>query len=69
MPFVVLQYLSGLRIPCEQGQRLFAALWRSRTATELVQFAGGPYSFAETGPLADRVARLRIIIEWFSRWL
>lgn len=68
-PFLVMQYLSDLRIPCEQGHRLFAALWRAGTPTELVQFAGGPHSFAETGLSLDRAARLGIIIDWFDRWL
>jgi dipeptidyl aminopeptidase/acylaminoacyl peptidase len=69
MPFLVMQYLADLRIPREQGHQMFAALKRHGTPTELVEFQGGPHSFAETGPLPDRVARLHIIIEWFDRWL
>lgn len=69
MPFLVMQYLADLRIPREQGHQMFAALKRRGTPTELVEFQGGPHSFAETGPLPDRVARLHIIIDWFDRWL
>lgn len=69
IPFMVMQYLSDLRIPFCQGRQLFATLSRLGVPTELVEFDGGPHSFAETGPADDRVARLEISIEWFRRWL
>jgi dipeptidyl aminopeptidase/acylaminoacyl peptidase len=69
VPFLVMNYRSDLRIPLEQGQRMYAALFRSGNSTQFVLFDGGPHTFAETGPPADRIARLRIIIEWFERWL
>lgn len=69
VPFMVMHYLSDLRVPTEQAQRYFSALLRSGAPTELVQFDGGPHGFAEVGPPADRVARLEAIVEWFRRWL
>lgn len=69
IPFMVMQYLSDLRIPYEQGHQFFATLFRSGAPTELVQFDGGPHNFADTGPPDDRVARLEIILEWFAKWL
>ncbi|HEY1798330.1 MAG TPA: alpha/beta fold hydrolase [Stellaceae bacterium] len=68
-PFMVMQYLSDLRIPFSQGRQLFATLLQSGVPTELVEFDGGPHSFAETGPPDERVARLEILIEWFGKWL
>jgi dipeptidyl aminopeptidase/acylaminoacyl peptidase len=69
IPTMIMHWEGDLRVPFEQAQRLFAALSPRGLPVELVVFPGGTHNASRSGPPAQRIARFRIILDWFGRHL
>ena len=68
-PTLILHSEEDWRCPIEQAEQLFALLRRRGTPCELVRFPGENHELSRSGRPSLRVARLRIVHEWWRRWL
>lgn len=69
IPTMVVHSENDWRCPVEQGQRLYVALKRQGTPTELLLFPGEGHELTRSGLPSHRVARFDAVLEWFARWV
>jgi dipeptidyl aminopeptidase/acylaminoacyl peptidase len=68
-PTLVMHAEEDDRCGLEQARELFAALRARDVPSELVVFPGECHDLPRTGRPDRRIARLRLIVRWFDRWL
>ena len=68
-PLMILQGMEDHRTPRDQGERLYIALRRLKHDVEMVLFPGASHGLSRGGDPAQRVERLRVIVDWFDRKL
>ncbi len=68
-PMLILQGLDDLRTPANQGEALYIALRTLGKEAEMVLFPGANHDLSRNGPPEQRIERLRVIIDWFERYL
>ncbi len=68
-PTLVIHAEEDLRCPVEQGEQLFALLWRRGVATELLRFPGEGHELSRSGSPRHREERFAAILEWHGRHL
>ncbi len=68
-PTMVIHSDMDLRCPIDQGEQLYAALFRVGVPCEMVRFPGESHELSRGGKPWHRVFRLNKIVEWFERWL
>lgn len=69
IPTLVVHSENDWRCPLEQAQRLYVALKRQGTPTELLLFPGEGHELTRSGLPSHRVARFEAVLEWFARWV
>ncbi len=69
IPVLICHSEQDLRCPVEQAYRLYAALRRQGTPTELLVFPGESHELSRSGRPRHRVQRLEAVLEWWSRHL
>lgn len=69
IPFAVVHSEFDWRCPVEQAQRLFVALKRAGTETELLLFPGEGHELSRSGRPRHRVRRFEAVLDWWSRHL
>ena len=68
-PVILVHSEQDLRCQLEQAQRLFVALRRQGTPTELLVFPGASHELSRSGRPRHRVQRLEAALEWWGRHL
>jgi len=69
IPFAIAHSEQDWRCPIEQAQRLFVALKRAGTETEMLIFPGEGHELSRSGKPRHRVQRFEAILGWWSRHL
>jgi dipeptidyl aminopeptidase/acylaminoacyl peptidase len=69
IPTFIVHSEQDWRCPVEQAQRLYVALKKQGTPTELLLFPGEGHELSRSGLPSHRVARFEAVLEWFARWL
>ena len=65
-PVLVIHGENDYRVPIEQGEQLFAALYFQGKPTRLARFPGEHHGLARGGHPAHRIERLNLMREWFA---
>jgi dipeptidyl aminopeptidase/acylaminoacyl peptidase len=68
-PTLVLHNQQDLRCPIEQGEQVYVALKTLGVESEMVVFPDEPHGLSRTGRTDRRIARLKHIRRWFTRYL
>lgn len=68
-PVLLLHSDQDRHAPIEQARRMFTELKLRDKSVELVIFPGGNHELSRTGPVRQRLARFRVILEWWQRVL
>jgi dipeptidyl aminopeptidase/acylaminoacyl peptidase len=68
-PFLIIHSEQDWRCPVEQAQRLYVALRRHGTPTELLLFPGEGHELSRSGLPSHRLARFEAILDWWRRHL
>jgi dipeptidyl aminopeptidase/acylaminoacyl peptidase len=69
IPFAVVHSEQDWRCPLEQAQRLFVALKRNGTPTELLLFPGEGHELTRSGRPRHRRQRFDAVLDWWHRHL
>ena len=69
IPFAVVHSEQDWRCPLEQAQRLFVALKRNGTPTELLLFPGEGHELTRSGRPRHRRQRFDAVLDWWDRHL
>ncbi|QWF77229.1 S9 family peptidase [Amycolatopsis sp. CA-230715] len=69
IPFAVVHLELDWRCPVEQAQRMFVALKRAGTETELLLFPGEGHELSRSGSPRHRLQRFEAVLDWWSRHL
>jgi dipeptidyl aminopeptidase/acylaminoacyl peptidase len=69
IPVLIIHSEQDWRCPVEQAQRLYVALRRRGTPTEMLLFPGEGHEMSRSGLPSHRVARFEAILDWWSRYL
>jgi dipeptidyl aminopeptidase/acylaminoacyl peptidase len=69
IPTFIVHSEQDWRCPVEQAQRLYVALKKQGTPTEMLLFPGEGHELSRSGLPSHRVARFEAVLEWFARWL
>jgi dipeptidyl aminopeptidase/acylaminoacyl peptidase len=69
IPFAVVHSENDWRCPLEQAQRMFVALRRNGTPTELLLFPGEGHELTRSGQPRHRRERFDAVLDWWSRYL
>lgn len=67
IPMLIIHSEQDWRCPIEQAQRLYVALRRAGTPTEMLLFPGEGHEMSRSGLPSHRLARFAAIVEWFDR--
>lgn len=68
-PLLLLHQEDDHRCPVGQAEELFTALRVLKRDVELVRFAGESHGMSRSGRPHNRIARLRLLLDWFGRKL
>jgi dipeptidyl aminopeptidase/acylaminoacyl peptidase len=68
-PLLIIHSEDDLRCPMEQAEQLFVALKRLRRTVRFVRFPDEDHDLSRTGRPRHRLARFRIILDWFGEHL
>ncbi|MDR7543714.1 MAG: S9 family peptidase [Armatimonadota bacterium] len=68
-PLLILHAEEDYRVPVDQAEQLFAALRWLRREVEFVRFVGEDHLYHQRGRPANRIDRVRRILDWFQRHL
>ena len=68
-PTLIVHSEEDWRCPIEQGEQWFVSLRRLGVPCEFVRFPGENHELTRTGRPSLRIARLRIVHEWFAKYL
>lgn len=66
---LILQGLADHRTPTDQGERMFQHLRALGKPAELVLFPGASHDLSRNGTPRQRIERLRVLHDYFSREL
>lgn len=69
IPTLIIHSEHDWRCPVEQAQRLYVALKRQGTPTELLLFPGEGHELSRSGRPSHRIARFSAVLDWWSRHL
>ncbi|ASR37146.1 dipeptidyl aminopeptidase [Prauserella marina] len=69
IPFAVVHSEQDWRCPLEQAQRMFVALKKNGTETELLLFPGEGHELSRSGKPRHRVQRFEAVLDWWRRHL
>jgi dipeptidyl aminopeptidase/acylaminoacyl peptidase len=69
IPMLIIHSEQDWRCPIEQAQRLYTALRRNGTPTEMLIFPGEGHELSRSGLPSHRIARFDAILEWFARYV
>jgi dipeptidyl aminopeptidase/acylaminoacyl peptidase len=69
IPFAVVHSEHDWRCPIEQAQRMFVALKRAGTETEMLVFPGEGHELSRSGKPRHRIQRFEAVLDWWSRHL
>ena len=69
IPFAVVHSEQDWRCPLEQGQRMFVALKRNGTPTELLLFPGEGHELTRSGRPVHRKQLFDAVLGWWQRHL
>ncbi len=65
-PVLIIHGENDYRVPIEQGEQLFAALYFQGKAARLVRFPNEHHGLARSGHPVHRLERLNLMREWFA---
>ena len=68
-PTMIIHSEKDYRCPVDQGELLYAALFRLGVPTEFVRFPDETHELSRSGKPWHRVFRLNKIVEWFDQYL
>ena len=68
-PLLIIHSEDDLRCPMEQGEQLFVALKKLRRPVRFVRFPDEDHELSRSGRPRHRLARFRILLEWFAEHL
>jgi dipeptidyl aminopeptidase/acylaminoacyl peptidase len=68
-PLLILHSESDLRCPMEQAEQLYVALKKLKRTVRLVRFPDEDHELSRSGRPRHRLARFRILLEWFGEHL
>jgi dipeptidyl aminopeptidase/acylaminoacyl peptidase len=68
-PLLILHSESDLRCPMEQAEQLYVALKKLRRTVRFVRFPDENHELSRSGRPRHRLARFRILLEWFAEHL
>jgi dipeptidyl aminopeptidase/acylaminoacyl peptidase len=68
-PLLIIHSEEDWRCPPLQGEMLFMALKMLRREVEMVRFPGEPHGLSRSGTPSRRLARLKVMLEWFAERL
>jgi dipeptidyl aminopeptidase/acylaminoacyl peptidase len=68
-PLLILHSESDLRCPMEQAEQLYVALKKLQRPVRLVRFPDEDHELSRSGRPRHRLARFRILLEWFREHL
>lgn len=68
-PLLIIHSEHDFRAPVSQAEELYLALKRLGKTVEFARFRGDGHTMASSGKPGNRLARLRLILEWFDRYL
>jgi dipeptidyl aminopeptidase/acylaminoacyl peptidase len=68
-PLLILHSESDLRCPMEQAEQLYVALKKLKRPVRLVRFPDEDHELSRSGRPRHRLARFRILLEWFREHL
>jgi dipeptidyl aminopeptidase/acylaminoacyl peptidase len=68
-PLLIMHSEDDLRCPMEQAEQLYVALKKLRRPVRLVRFPDEDHELSRSGRPRHRLARFRILLEWFGEHL
>jgi len=68
-PLLIMHSEDDLRCPVEQAEQLFVALKKLRRPVRFVRFPDEDHELSRSGRPRHRLARFRILLEWFAEHL
>jgi dipeptidyl aminopeptidase/acylaminoacyl peptidase len=68
-PLLIMHSEDDLRCPMEQAEQLFVALKKLRRPVRFVRFPDEDHELSRSGRPRHRLARFRILLEWFAEHL
>ena len=68
-PLLILHSEDDLRCPIEQAEQLFVALKKLHRTVRFVRFPDEDHELSRSGRVRHRLARFRILLEWFAEHL
>ena len=68
-PLLIMHSESDLRCPMEQGEQLYVALKKLKRTVRFVRFPDEDHELSRSGRPRHRLARFRILLEWFREHL
>jgi dipeptidyl aminopeptidase/acylaminoacyl peptidase len=68
-PLLIMHSEDDLRCPMEQAEQLFVALKKLRRTVRFVRFPDEDHELSRSGRPRHRLARFRILLEWFAEHL
>jgi dipeptidyl aminopeptidase/acylaminoacyl peptidase len=68
-PLLILHSENDLRCPISEGEQLFTALRKQGKEVAFARFPGESHDLSRNGQPQHRVERLRLIADWFRRFL
>lgn len=68
-PLLIMHSESDLRCPMEQAEQLYVALKKLKRTVRFVRFPDGDHELSRSGRPRHRLARFRILLEWFREHL
>jgi dipeptidyl aminopeptidase/acylaminoacyl peptidase len=68
-PLLIMHSEDDLRCPIEQAEQLYVALKKLRRPVRLVRFPDEDHDLSRSGRPRHRLARFRILLEWFAEHL
>jgi dipeptidyl aminopeptidase/acylaminoacyl peptidase len=68
-PLLILHSESDLRCPMEQAEQLYVALKKLKRPVRFVRFPDENHELSRSGRPRHRLARFRILLEWFAEHL
>jgi dipeptidyl aminopeptidase/acylaminoacyl peptidase len=68
-PLLIIHSEDDLRWPMEQAEQLYVALKKLKRPVRFVRFPGEDHELSRSGRPRHRLARFRILLEWFTEHL
>ena len=68
-PVLVIHNQEDYRVPIGQALDYYGSLKAARKTAKLAVFPNSSHGMSRDGTPEQRVARLKLIVEWLDRWL